>query len=265
MSRTSIAIIGCGNMGASIAKALSEDGRYSISVYDADRKKADDFAKESGARSLASIDQAKGVDVVLIAVKPQILGSILSDLKALEPGLYISIAAGYEIRKLEESLGGKISRYMPNLAARTRKAVTAVAFSDSMTEQEKALCLDIAASFGSAFQLDEKLFSAFIGISGSAIAYVLEMMHQLAMGGVREGIPYPRSLEIVRDTFESATSLLKESGLGAVELETMVCSAGGTTIEGIKALEDGNLGATLMNAVSAAAEKSRKLESKGDK
>ncbi|MBQ2259211.1 MAG: pyrroline-5-carboxylate reductase, partial [Spirochaetales bacterium] len=147
--------------------------------------------------------------------------------------------------------------------ARTKKAVTAVAFSLSMENSDKKLAMDIANSFGSAFELEEKLFSAFIGISGSAIAYVFEMIHQIAMGGVREGIAYPKSLEIVRDTFESATSLLKESGLGAVELETMVCSAGGTTIEGVKALEDGNLGATLINAVSAAAEKSRKMEAKG--
>lgn len=263
MDRTSIAIIGCGNMGGSIAKALSESNSFAVSVFDSDKAKAEKFASENNASVLSSISDATAMDVVLIAVKPQILPSISEDLKNLKPGLFISIAAGFDIATLEKMLEGKVARYMPNLAARTKKAVTAVAFSLSMENSDKKLAMDIANSFGSAFELEEKLFSAFIGISGSAIAYVFEMIHQIAMGGVREGIAYPKSLEIVRNTFESATSLLKESGLGAVELETMVCSAGGTTIEGVKALEDGNLGATLINAVSAAAEKSRKMEAKG--
>lgn len=259
--KTSIAIIGCGNMGASIAKALSENSSYSLSVFDADKAKAESFASENNASCLSKLEDAKGFDVVIIAVKPQIMPSIYSDLKALEPGFFISIAAGISIESLKAALGGKITRYMPNLAARTKKAVTAVAFSCDIESEEKALAMEIASSFGSAFELDEKLFPAFIGISGSAIAYAFEIMHQIAMGGVREGIAYPKALDIVRDTFESATSLMKATGLGAVELETMVCSAGGTTIEGIKALDDGKLGATLINAVSAAAEKSRKMES----
>lgn len=262
--KTSIAIIGCGNMGSSIAKALADSGLYSLSVYDADKSKAESFASENNASCLAKLEDAKGFDVVMIAVKPQIMPSIYSELKALEPGFFISIAAGISIESLKAALGCKVTRYMPNLAARTKKAVTAVAFSSDMKCEEKALAMEIASSFGSAFELDEKLFPAFIGISGSAIAYAFEIMHQLAMGGVREGIAYPKALDIVRDTFESATSLMKATGLGAVELETMVCSAGGTTIEGIKALDDGKLGATLINAVNAAAEKSRKMEA-GDK
>lgn len=265
MNRTSIAIIGCGNMGASIAKALSECESFKVSVFDSDKEKASAFASENKALLLSSLEEAQGNDVVLIAVKPQVLPSIADPLKALKPSFFISIAAGFDVASLEKLLESKIARFMPNLAARTKKAVTAVAFSSSLTESEKSLAMDIASSFGSAFELEEKLFSGFIGISGSAIAYVFEMIHQLAMGGVREGIAYPKALDIVRDTFESATSLLKESSLGAVELETMVCSAGGTTIEGIKALEDGKLGATLIGAVAAAAEKSRKMEAKGDK
>lgn len=263
IDKLSIAIIGAGNMGGAIASALSENPEYRVAVYDSDRAKAEGLASGKEIRVLNALEDAKGYHVLLIAVKPQILPSIFSDIANLKAGLYISIAAGITLAELREKLStDKVVRYMPNIAAKCRKSVTAVALSDALTEYEKEDAMDIAKSFGAAFQLEEKLFSAFIGISGSGIAYVFEMMHQMAMGGVREGIPYPTSLDIVRDTFESAISLQKESGKGAIELETMVCSAGGTTIEGVKALQDGAIGSTLMNAVSAAADKSRKMEKK---
>ena len=265
VSKTSIAIIGCGNMGGSIARALCRKDCFDVSVYDADTQKAASFALENGASALASIVDAKGKDIVLIAVKPQIMPSIFPALASLEPGFFISIAAGISLDRLKKNLNGTCVRFMPNLAARTNKAVTAVCFAEDTDDCVKEMAIKVAESFGSAFEIDESLLAAFIGISGSAIAYAFEIFHHIAMGGVREGIPYPKALSIVRDTFESATSLLKESGLGAVELETMVCSAGGTTIEGIKALQDGALGATLINAVAKAADKSRTMEAKGDK
>ena len=91
---------------------------------------------------------------------------------------------------------------------------------------------------------------------------MLEMMHHMALGGVKAGIPYPEALSIVRDTMSSAAELQKGTGKGAIDLETMVCSAAGTTIEGVKALEDNGFGSALMKAVQAAADKSIELEAK---
>lgn len=253
------AIIGCGNMGGAIASALLENRDIDLYAYD---KSSDAISSiDKRIKIFDSISQARNFDIVLIAVKPQILPSIYEELKELKPRMFISIAAGVSLKKLHSELGDTpIVRFMPNIAAKTKSAVTAVAFSQSCSDDIKKIAMDIASSFGSAFELDEKLFAAFIGISGSAIAYVFEFMHQLAMGGVREGIPYSQALEIARDTISSAVSLQKESNKGAIELETMVCSAAGTTIEGIKALEDGGFGKTVINAVSAAANKSRELE-----
>ena len=87
-------------------------------------------------------------------------------------------------------------------------------------------------------------------------------MHQMAMAGVREGIPYPEALKIVSDTAESAAALQKESGTNAIELETRVCSAAGTTIEGIRALQDRGFASAVINAVESAARKSVELEEK---
>ena len=130
---------------------------------------------------------------------------------------------------------------------------------EGMDEKLVNLSIDIASSFGDAFLLDESLFSAFIGISGSAIAFVFDFMHNIAMAGVREGIPYTKALSIVSGTLESAAMLQKATGKGAIELETMVCSPRGTTIEGVKALTDGGFASVVQDAVEATVRKSEEM------
>ena len=219
-----------------------------------------DGAEECGGALRKIVEQA---DAVLLAVKPQVLPSLYLSLREIETGLWISIAAGVPLSVLEDHLGtDNIVRFMPNIAARTRRSVTAVAAGDGVGTDNRSLALAIATSFGSAYFISEELFPAFIGISGSGIAYMLGMMHHMAMGGVKAGIPYPEALSIVRDTMSSAAELQKGTGKGAIDLETMVCSAAGTTIEGVKALEDKGFGSALMKAVQAAADKSIELEAK---
>ena len=262
-SKARITVIGTGNMGGAFAESLSENPEIELSVFDSYRPCAD---KVSEGRPIAFLDDmtgAKGSDVVIIAVKPQVLPEIYQDLADLRPELFISIAAGVTLEKLQKNLGTKkVVRFMPNIAAKVGKAVTAVAFTDSITEDEKNLAMMIAKSVGSAFELEENLFSAFIGISGSGIAYMFDLMHNIAMGGVKEGIPYAKGLSIVADTMISAAALQKETGKNAIDLEAMVCSAKGTTIEGVAKLAEGGFASAVQNAVSAAAERSRELEKK---
>ena len=259
-----ISVIGAGNMGGAFAEALSKRKDISLCIYDSCRPCAEKIAgTKANVTVLDSMDQARGSDVVVIAVKPQVLPQIYDQLSALKPGFYISIAAGVTLEKLTKNLTSeKVVRFMPNIAAKIGHAVTAVAYSPALSSDERKMAMDIAISVGTAFELEESLFSAFIGISGSGIAYMFEMMHQMAMGGVRQGIPYPKALSIVADTMLSAANLQKETGKNAVELEAMVCSAKGTTIEGVAALTEGGFGAALINAVTAAARKSEELEKK---
>lgn len=259
-----ISVIGAGNMGGAFAEALSKRKDISLCIYDSCRPCADKIAgTKANVTVLDSMDQARGSDVVVIAVKPQVLPQIYDQLSALKPGFFISIAAGVTLEKLTKNLTSeKVVRFMPNIAAKIGHAVTAVAYSPALSSDERKTAMDIALSVGTAFELEESLFSAFIGISGSGIAYMFEMMHQMAMGGVRQGIPYPKALSIVADTMLSAANLQKETGKNAVELEAMVCSAKGTTIEGVTALTEGGFGAALINAVTAAARKSEELEKK---
>ena len=258
-----ITVIGTGNMGGAFAESLSKNPEIELSVFDSYKPCADKVAEGRPIAVLDDMTGASGSDVVIIAVKPQVLPEIYQDLAELKPELFISIAAGVTLEKLQKNLNTKkVVRFMPNIAAKVGKAVTAVAFTDSISEDEKNLAMMIAESVGSAFELEENLFSAFIGISGSGIAYMFDLMHNIAMGGVKEGIPYAKGLSIVADTMISAAALQKETGKNAIDLEAMVCSATGTTIEGVAKLAEGGFASAIQNAVSAAAERSRELEKK---
>jgi pyrroline-5-carboxylate reductase len=258
-----IGIIGAGNMGGAIAQALLMEKDWQVSIFDTDKAKLEIFAGCTIASSIEELVQSS--DLVLLAVKPQVLPSLYPLLRKAgsRQKRWISIAAGVSLETLTENLGTEeVVRFMPNLAAQVRQSVTAVTpcLKASVSLKEKALV--VAELFGSAFLLPEDQIAAFTGISGSAIAYVFQFFHALAMGGVKEGIPYPQSLAIARDTCLSAAALQKKDHANPVALATMVCSAGGTTIEGMQALAEGSFDATVMAAVSASSAKFRLLEEK---
>ena len=125
----------------------------------------------------------------------------------------------------------RIVRFMPNLAAKCNKSVTAICGAIKTSSNDKNLAYKIALMFGNAFFLDEDKFSAFIGISGSAIAFVFEFAHALALGGTHEGIAYDTSLDIAFATMESARALYEVDKENPISLMSKVCSAGGTTID----------------------------------
>lgn len=258
--KAKISIIGCGNMGGAIARPLSEYSDIELSLYDNDKKRLESFSKEIGAMALESIEDSLSSDIVILAVKPQILPSLYSILKGAKCS-FISIAAGIPLEILEKNLeNNNIVRFMPNIAAEIKQSVTAVIPSKKASKDLAHDALTIAESFGSAFLMDESKLPSFIGVSGSGIAYVFEFLHALSMGAVHEGMPYNEALSIARETVVAACNLQESRNLSPVEMATMVCSAGGTTIEGMKALADGAFDSTVEKAVIAASQKSIKLE-----
>ena len=108
--------------------------------------------------------------------------------------------------------------------------------------------------------IPEKLMAAITGLSGSGIAFVFHFVHALALGGVREGFPYPQALEHALDTIDGATALLRSTGDHPIAFESRVCSPAGTTIEGVKALEKGGFTDAVLEAVSASARRAHELE-----
>lgn len=256
-----VSIVGVGNMGGAIAKALSKSDKYSVKVFNRSIQKAKDVAKGRKIEVVEDIVDLKNSDVLIIATKPQTLFSFYPTLSSLRAKLYISIAAGVPLYRLKENLKTeKCVRFMPNLAAEINRSVTALTYTEDLGVDEKEIAHSIASSFGEAFYLEEDAFSAFIGISGSAIAFIYEFISALTLGGVREGISYKKSEEIVLETIKSAIELEKATQRSAIELESMVCSARGTTIEGVKKLKDLGFESSIIEAVSASSRRSRELE-----
>ena len=184
--------------------------------------------------------------------------------------LWLKEACGYMSSlalRMQATIGGNIARLGDDsylipvlLAAGARQAVTAIALSKSADESFSKAAFEIASAFGSAFLLDEALFPAFIGLSGSGIAFAMQFIHAMSMAGVEEGLPYPEALAIAADTMLSACSLLKQTKANPVELASRVCSAGGTTIKGMNALSANSFDHAVIEAVKAASLRSRELE-----
>ena len=163
-----ISVIGCGNMGGAIASALAAS-EWEVSVYDKAEEKAIALAEGTGISVLSSLEEASGSNAIILAVKPQVLPTLYESLKEVDTGLWISIAAGVPLSVLEDHIGTEnVVRFMPNIAAASRKSVTAIAAGSEVSTEQKDLALSIASSFGSAYFIQENLFPAFIGISGSA-------------------------------------------------------------------------------------------------
>ena len=132
-----ISIIGTGNMGSAIARALSTTD-HEVCVFDAVQEKAEELARECETiKLLPSIKSASGSDAVILAVKPQILPGLYQMLREVETDLWISIAAGVPLSVLEDHLGtGNVIRFMPNIAASAKKAVTAIAAGNGVADQQ---------------------------------------------------------------------------------------------------------------------------------
>lgn len=269
-----ISFIGLGNMGSAIARAISFQNKedktnYSIGLFDANPSqitKLKSYIESEGTKAFSYKDISsliKNSSIVVLCVKPQILPNIYNEIRMAhkDKTAFISIAAGVPLSTISNNIEtNEIVRFMPNIAAKARAAVTAVAPHKNCSKEHLDNALNISKVIGQGFILNEDKFSAFIGLSGSAIAYVFEFAHALALGGTREGIPYDQATEIAFSTMESALALYKMDKDNPINMMVKVCSAGGTTIEGIKALSEGNFDNTVINAVSDAAQKSRDLE-----
>ena len=266
-----ILIVGIGNMGFAIAKALHcKPEEYRVYVHDPWSKFLGD-AQELGMTVYDSIDQIDwgGCDAVITAVKPNVMDAALQSIRPmLEPltgraaPTVISIAAGVKTGAVTRGLGGyaHVVRYMPTIAAMAGMSITAVSPGADSRDLDKERSLDIAASFGSVMELPEELIDAFTGIAGSGIAFAAAFIEAMVLGGVKEGMPYQKAYEAARKASEGALALLAGGGFESpAALTAAISSPGGTTIAGIHALHSGGVHAGIINAVSAAANRSREL------
>lgn len=262
-----IGFLGAGKMGTALAKGFISAGLVQandVRAFDPIKETGAAFAKETGAKiARSNVEVAKSANVLVVAVKPGNVPELLSEIRdSMTPNhLVISIAAGVPIAKFESSLGEKtrIIRVMPNTPALLGASATAYALGKSATAADGELCKKLFSAVGLAFQLKEALLDAVTGLSGSGPAYIYMIIEALSDGGVASGLPRDVATKLAAQTVLGSAKMVLETGIHPGALKDMVTSPGGTTIEGVHELEKGKLRGTLINAVRAASEKSKKL------
>jgi pyrroline-5-carboxylate reductase len=222
------------------------------------------FAKRTGAKTTASNpDVLKFAGILILATKPDQVPAALAEIRDgfTKDHLLISIAAGVTIAKLENALpaGARVIRVMPNTPALVGEGASAFALGKNATAADGELAKKLLSAVGIAFQVKENLLDAVTGLSGSGPAYVYQFIEALSDGGVASGLPRDIATKLAAQTVLGAAKMVLETGQHPGALKDQVTSPGGTTIEGLHALEKGKLRATVMSAVRAAADKSKKL------
>ena len=256
-----IAFIGCGNMGGALAKAAAKSPRTDrLLLSNRTTEKAARLAEALGAEVCDNATAAREADVLFLAVKPQgleaMVAGIRGELSARKRVLIVSMAAGWTLEELTALLGAHpVVRIMPNIPVAVGGGVTMLCASDAVTEQEKELVKELLAASGMVSELSEPLMEAASGVTGCGPAFAAMFVDALADGAVACGLPRKEAIAYAAQMMKGTAELLLYSGEHPDALRDRVCSPGGSTIQGVRKLEEGAFRAAVMNAVIATWEK----------
>ncbi|MBI5374632.1 MAG: pyrroline-5-carboxylate reductase [Candidatus Schekmanbacteria bacterium] len=265
-----ISFIGAGNMAEALVGGLLKKGTVAsdhIILSDPSMNRLEHFKSKFTVLTSASNAScvSKG-DIIILAVKPQVMANVLKELKGKikERHLVISIAAGVTTSFIKNQIGNniKIIRVMPNTPALVGKGISAISGNISVSDEDMSLAEEVMKSVGKTVILDEHFLDAVTGLSGSGPAYVFLIIEALIEGGVASGLPRNIARELVLETILGSITLLGETGKHPGELKEMVTSPGGTTVAGLKVLEAKGVRSALIEAVEAAAKRSKELSGK---
>jgi pyrroline-5-carboxylate reductase len=268
---TRIGFIGCGAMARALAGGLVKAGASPEHIVASDPIALQREAFQKTVGSLATDDNAEvvaGSDVVVLAVKPGAVESVLRELAAssrasqLARPLWVSIAAGIPIAALSMPLPdeARIVRSMPNTPALVGAGATALCANERASDGDVALAESLFQAVGTTWLAPrEDLLDAVTGLSGSGPAYIFLILEALGDAGVRVGLPRDAAYQLAFQTVYGAAKLAIDSGQHPAQLKDQVTSPGGTTIAGLEALEVGGVRAALYQAVAAATRRSREL------
>jgi pyrroline-5-carboxylate reductase len=262
-----VAFLGGGNMAAALIKGLLVSKLLppsSIRVSDAKPERLKVLEEEHGVQVfMNNTALVRDADVVVLAVKPQVMDKVLDPLaRDLKPGqLVISVAAGVPLRSIEARLGEgvRVVRAMPNTPATALAGATAISPGTFATADDMNVAEKFFAAVGKVVTLDESLLDAVTGLSGSGPAYVMLIIEALADGGVKVGLHRDTALLLAAQTVYGSAKLLLDTGEHPGRLKDMVTSPGGTAIAGLHTLESGALRKTLIDAVEVATQRAETL------
>ena len=262
-----IAVLGAGNMGASLIGGILKAGlttRERLVATTKSQAHAEQVAQRfmitvTAGGNLAAVEAS---DVIIVAVKPTAVAALLEEVR---PGLrkgqiLISLAASLPLPLLEKQVGSPMAvfRAMPNIPVVVEEGATGIAYNAVATGADKELVEQIFCSVGIVCSVDEDLMDAVTALSGSGPAYVYMVIEALIAGGVKMGLSREVSTKLAEQTVLGAAKLVRETGLHPAVLRDQVITPGGVTISAIHELERHGLRAMLISAVETATMHSRK-------
>lgn len=274
-----LGFIGTGNMGGALAKAAGMKlGGEQILLANRTPEKAKRLAEELHAEITDNRTIAERADYIFLGVKPQGMPDLLAEIGPVlarrqaeqkdVPGelrslfVLVTMAAGLSISRIQELAGGDypVIRIMPNTPAAVGAGMILYSPGPGVTEREKSHFLNAMANAGRFSLIPESLIDAGSAVAGCGPAFVDLFVEALADGGVACGLPRAQALEFAAQMVLGSAALLLQSGQHPGALKDAVCSPGGTTIQGVRKLEEGGFRGTVMNAVIAAFEKNAQLK-----
>lgn len=260
-----LGFIGAGNMGSAILKGILNQKRIpadEIAISDKLPKLCAAFAAQGVHVMENNIELAQSCDCILLAIKPIYAGRVIEEVyKQLEGKLVISIVAGWTYEMLEAALpaSARFVRVMPNTPLSVGEGMSLLSTRCRCSEEEFAFAQSVFAAAGKVACVEDHMFTAATSISGCGPAFVFQFIEALADGAVRYGVPRALAYELAAQTLIGSAKMVLETGEHPGKLKDAVCSPGGTTIEGVYALEKGGMRAAVMDALGATVEKTAKL------
>lgn len=255
-----ISCIGTGAMGGAIMRAICK--KYdvkNIKITDKNVELGKAFANETGATFVSTNKEVLDADYIFLAVKPQFLSDVFAEIAGNIPtnAVVISMAAGVKLEKLEKwAPKARFVRMMPNVCAQIGQAMIAITYNENIKAEEAATVKEILSSAGKVEQVPEKLMDCVTAVSGSGPAFVFMFIEALADAAVRCGMPRSQAYTYAAQTVYGSAGMVLENGQHPAVLKDMVCSPAGTTIEGVAALEKNNFRNAVIEAVTAACDRS---------
>ena len=258
-----VGVIGLGNMGAAIANGLLASSKVSagrLHGFDANAHRTAAFGGQGHGRCAALLDQA---EIVIVAVKPHIVPSVLQEIAAHgSTALFVSVAAGVTLDTIEQALPNArgVIRAMPNTAAEVCASTTALVASASTAQADIGRTVALFDAVGTTVVLDrEPLMHVATALVGSGPAFVYVMAEALADGAVAAGMPRQLARDAAAGMLAGAAALLAAHDGSPAELKDRVASPGGTTIAGLRALESHGFRDAVIEAVLAASRRSEEI------
>ena len=266
MKAFNMGFISAGNMAQAIIKVATAKGIIkgeNVYAYDTDGSKTALLEESCGINAAgSSLEVCKSCDIIVLAVKPNIMPVVLEEIKDhIENKTLVSIAAGWSAERIKGIAGEdkKVLRLMPNTPLLVGEGMSVFETPSNADSEAVSFIESVFCAIGKVKYAPSKLMDAVTAVSGSGPAYVFMFIEALADAGVLCGLPREMSMTLAAQTVYGASKMVMDTGTHPGALKDAVCSPGGTTIEAVKSLEEDGFRGTIIKAVKKCADKSRKL------